>query len=69
MSAAVVERVLAELYSDASARTSFLADSHAFLRRFDLTNEERDALLAIDRAGLVTSGNSIAHKTAKRGHG
>lgn len=64
MSTHTVEIILARLYSDIQARESFLADAAQFLLAYELSESERSALIAIDRAGLLMAADSYAHKRA-----
>ena len=62
MSALMLEEILALLYTDRDFRTTFLSDVASALRRYDLSEAERQALLDIDRDDLMLVVKSIARK-------
>jgi hypothetical protein len=62
MSAASVEAFLARLYTNAALRGRFLADPRGEALRAGLDTADADALVAIDREGLVLAADSVAHK-------
>ena len=62
MSQIAVEAYLAKLYTDADARTVFLADPMRAARMAGLSDEEAKSLCTIDRAGLKMAAASYAHK-------
>ncbi len=64
MSAAAVEELLARLYTDAVLREKFLYDAERTIADLTLTDNERRAMLEMDRAGLAMAADSYA---AKRG--
>ena len=66
MSAARLEALLAELYTDDVARRAFLADPRAVARRAGLDEREVEAVATIDRVGLELAARSFAHKRAGR---
>jgi hypothetical protein len=66
MSAPEVEAALARLYTDEGFRRAFLDDPLAGLSGLDLAPEEKAALAAMDRAGLVMAAASYRHKQALR---
>ena len=63
----LVESLLARLYTDASARTRWLADPDAESRRAGLDDAGCAALSGLDRPGLELAARSFAHKRAGRG--
>ncbi len=65
MSAAVVEELLARLYTDASLCENFLCDAKRAIADLALTSDERRALMEMDRVGLKMAASSYA---AKRMH-
>lgn len=67
MSAANFEAFLARLYVDSEARGRFLADPHGETQTADLTEEEREALVHIDRDGLEFAAQSVARKRMTKG--
>lgn len=67
MSAANFEAFLARLYVDAEARSRFLADPHRETQNAGLAEEERAALLAIDRDGLEFAARSFSQKRTTQG--
>jgi hypothetical protein len=66
MSAPEVETTLARLYTDEGFRRAFLDDPLTGLNGLDLSREEKAALAAMDRAGLVMAAASYRHKQALR---
>ena len=66
MSAPRLEAFLARLYVDAQARASFMADPAGETSQAGLSDEERDALIRIDRIGLEMTARSFTGKRAKR---
>ena len=66
MSSPALEAFLARLYADAAALERFLADSPAALTDADLAPDDRAALLAIDRSGLVMAARSYRAKRSDR---
>jgi hypothetical protein len=62
MSASAFEDFLVHLYVDANLRARFKANPHAELDRANLTDEERNALIAIDWVGLEMAARSFAKK-------
>jgi hypothetical protein len=66
MSALEMERTLARLYSDESFRDVFLRDPSVALRALELTEDEKEDLARIDRAGLVMAAASYRHKRERR---
>lgn len=66
MSAQSFEITLARLYTDPAFRNQFMADPKRTLVNCDLTAEEQDDLMAIDRAGLLMASRSFLHKRKKR---
>ena len=70
MSAQAFEVVLARLYSDGTAWQLFCAAPEQLLNRYELTGQERDALLSIERTGLemaVKSYNRKREKNCRKG--
>lgn len=66
MSAPDVEACLARLYTDATFREQFLNDADQAMSAMKLSDQERTALRAIDRAGLHMAAKSYARKQANR---
>lgn len=66
MSAQSFEVVLARLYTDPAFRNQFINDPKGTLMNCDLTTEEQNDLMAIDRAGLLMASRSFHHKRKKR---
>jgi hypothetical protein len=66
MGAPEVETTLARLYTDEGFRRAFLDDPLAGLNGLDLSPEEKAALAAMDRAGLVMAAASYRHKRTLR---
>ena len=66
MSARDLEAFLARLYADEAALARFLADPPAAFAAAALTPDERAALLAIDRPGLVMAARSYRAKRSGR---
>jgi len=66
MSAQTFEFTLAKLYTDADFRKLFLNDPQSALAESELSIDERTALLAIDKAGLIMASHSFMHKREKR---
>jgi len=58
------EAFLARIYTDSHARTAFLNDRRAEAIRFELSVEEADALMKIDRRQLESAARSFASKRA-----
>ena len=65
MSTAKVEAFLAKLYSDEILIKSFFSNAEKTLEQMDLTEEEKHALLSIDRIGLRMAFNSYARKRTR----
>jgi hypothetical protein len=58
-----LESLLARLYSDAAFREAFLQDGSALLaQQPHLSEQDRAALLSIDRVGLKLAARSYAKK-------
>lgn len=57
-----IEAFLARIYTDAAARSRFLADPEAEAIRAGLTPEEAWALADVDRDGLALAADSFARK-------
>jgi hypothetical protein len=66
VSAQSFESVLARLYTDATFRARFAMDPRTACADADLTEDERAALLRIDRNGLALAADSFARKHARR---
>ena len=66
MSAVNFEAFLVRLYVDPETRTRFLADPHSEMQTAGLTEEERKALVNIDRVGLTFAARSFARKRTMR---
>ena len=66
LSAQSFEIALARLYTDPKFRSQFIADPKSVLVNCDLTFEEKNDLLAIDKAGLLMASHSFFHKRKKR---
>jgi hypothetical protein len=64
MSSPRFEAFLSVIYTDATARTRFLANPDAEARRFGLTEAERQALQTIDLTGLELAAESFDRKQA-----
>ena len=64
MSSPALETFLARLYTDATLRQAFLDDPRGQALRHGLSQEEADAMLAIDRTGLQMAAASFASKRA-----
>ena len=62
MNQVALEAYLAKLYTDADARTAFLADPLRAARIAGLDEEDAKSLCGIDRAGLKMAAASYAHK-------
>jgi hypothetical protein len=62
MSQVALEAFLARLYTDAEARSSFLADPGNAARDAGLDRAEVDAMCATDIVGLQMAATSYAHK-------
>jgi hypothetical protein len=62
------EAFLAKIYVDADYRARFLADPRGVARVAGLSEEECDALVAIDRKGLEMAATSYARKREKGQH-
>jgi hypothetical protein len=58
------EAFLALIYTDPSARAAFLNDRQAEACRFNLSFEETDALMQIDRRQLESAARSFENKRA-----
>jgi hypothetical protein len=58
------EAFLARIYTDSQARAAFVNDRRAEARRFDLSMEETDALMQIDRRQLESAARSFENKRA-----
>jgi hypothetical protein len=58
-----LENALARFYADGTLRDAFLVDPKRVVNALgDLSERERDALLAIDRTGLKLAAQSYARK-------
>jgi hypothetical protein len=66
VSAARLEALLAELYTDEAVRDAFIADPRGVAGRAGLDDAEVEAMAAIDRVGLELAARSFAHKRAGR---
>ena len=66
MSAQTFETFLARLYTDKGFRDAFLELPEQCLRNEDLTREETDDLLRLDRPGILMASHSFQHKMEKR---
>ena len=66
MSAQTLEITLCRLYTDPLFRSQFMNDPKQALLSFDLTEDERNSLLKIDKAGLLMASKSFFHKRKKR---
>ena len=62
MSSPALEAFLARLYADEAALAGFLAGPAAALAAAGLAPDERAALLAIDRPGLIMAAHSFRAK-------
>jgi len=62
MSSPAFETFLARLYTDAQLRIRFLASPAAVAQEFPLSSDERRAIEAIDRDGLILAAESYANK-------
>ena len=73
MSTPRFEAFLARVLVDGKFRTTFLADSAQVARAAGLDPAECDALMRIDRAGLLMAAESLQRKRARQqpcpGHG
>lgn len=61
---ATLQAVLAMLYTDTAARERFLNAPERAVQDYALSPEDRAALLALDRAGLILAARSFAKKRA-----
>lgn len=66
MSASLLERFLARLYTEAALREQFLKDPAAVARGFGLDEAAVQALAGIDRDGLVLAADSFERKRQRR---
>lgn len=66
MSAQAFEETLAKLYTNTAFREYFLTHPSRALMGCDLSDDERDELLKIDKAGLVMASRSFQSKRQKR---
>jgi len=66
MSAIGLEAFLARLYTDAALRESFLSSPRAACSGADLNPAEIEALVRIDRDGLILAARSIGGKRDAR---
>jgi hypothetical protein len=66
MSAARLEAFLARLYTDDDLRARFLADPTGEAERAGLARADRDALVTVDREGLLLTAHSVAAKRSRR---
>ena len=57
-----LQACLALLYTDAAARDRFLHAPEQAAQAYPLSPEDRTALLAMDRAGLILAARSFAKK-------
>lgn len=64
MSTQRMEEVLARLYADQEERERYLRDPAGYAGDCGLDDEERRALVALDRTGLVMAARSYAAKRA-----
>jgi hypothetical protein len=64
---AALETFLARLYSDSAFRDAFCADAPAALATAPLADEEKHALLKIDKLGLKLAAASYEKKREGRG--
>ena len=62
----MLEFTLCRLYTDPLFRSQFLSDPKQALQNFDLTEDEKNSLLKIDKAGLLMASKSFFHKRKKR---
>ena len=62
MSAQMLDFTLCRLYTD----PLFLSDPKQALQNFDLTEDEKNSLLKIDKAGLLMASKSFFYKRKKR---
>lgn len=62
MSALTFETTLARLYIDPKFREQFLSNPLEALAPWDLSEEEKQDLMAIDKAGLLMAAQSFFHK-------
>ncbi len=60
------EAFLAQIYTDPNARAAFLNNRQAEARRFNLSVEETDALMKIDRRQLESAARSFESKRAAK---
>jgi hypothetical protein len=58
------EAFLARIYTDPQARQSFLNDRAAEAQRYELSAEETEALMKIDRRQLESAARSFESKRA-----
>jgi hypothetical protein len=61
-----MEKFLATLYVDATARARFLESPHEEAARAGLNPAQCDALVKIDRVGLQMAAHSFARKRQKK---
>lgn len=66
MSSQSFEITLARLYTDPAFRNRFMADPEDTLADCDLTADEQNDMMAIDKAGLLMASRSFLHKRKKR---
>ena len=64
MSSPALEAYLAVLYTDDTKRHAFLQEPQAQALLHGLSQEEADAMVAIDRVGLQMAAASFQHKRA-----
>ena len=69
MSSPLFEAMLARLYTDDSFRRRFAADPRDEALRFGLTEDEADAIAAVDMVGLTMAAESYRKKRARRKKG
>ncbi|MDN2701398.1 hypothetical protein O0881_05230 [Janthinobacterium sp. SUN100] len=70
MSSPALETYLARLYTDDALRAAFLLEPRAQALRHGLSQQEADAMAAMDRIGLHMAAASYRAKRAGRaGHG
>lgn len=66
MTSCQFESFLARLYTDREYLDKFLNDPHLLLDQYLLNTEEREALINIDKAGLILSVKSFACKRKQK---
>jgi hypothetical protein len=59
MKSLALQNLVKKIFSDEKAKSQFIADPESIISRFDLTDQERKAVLTTHaRLGLVTSGST-----------